>query len=57
MRRWGKDGDADSSIDRVESDKDMTLVEYQKDAKADMVARRRVARIASRAKKWRNSPY
>lgn len=50
-------GETDNSSDRVESDEDMTLVQYQKKAKAEAVAKRGVVRAASKVKKGRNSPY
>ncbi|XP_039135824.1 uncharacterized protein LOC120273259 [Dioscorea cayenensis subsp. rotundata] len=50
-------GETDNSSDRVESDKDMTLVQYQKEAKAEAVAKRGAVRAASKAKKGRNSSY
>lgn len=44
-------GETDNSSDRVESDEDMTLVQYQKEAKAEAVAKRGAVRAALEAKK------
>lgn len=40
----GEEGNHDGSSDRVESDEDMTLVQFQKEAKAEVMGRRGVAK-------------
>lgn len=50
-------GNSDGSSDRVESEEEMTLSQYQMEARAETVARRGVAKAANRSKKGRNNPY
>lgn len=50
-------GDSESSCDRVDFDEEITLVQYQKKAKSEALARRGVEKVALRTKKVRNNPY
>lgn len=50
-------GDSEGSGDLVDFEEDKALMKYQKEARADEMARREVAKLALKMKKGRSSPY
>lgn len=60
QNRAGEPRDAENSdgtSDRVDSEEEMTLFQYQMESRGGNAARRGVVKVANRAKKGRNNPY